>query len=144
MAPPPNIDSWWWIHPPILYTPRICLTIPYHIESRRVVPGMHTSPNYWDFYLWAFLSHTVLVASFSITWRADYNVGTLRETSMSLDNLPGLSPTLTPTPMQMVATGFPASVYYSHFTLWIGITPSVLDQYLDLLHTSQGNIGLLV
>ena len=51
---------------------------------------MLTSPNYWDFYQWAFLSHTVLVAYFKTTRQAGYNVGTLRETSMSLNNPPGL------------------------------------------------------
>ena len=47
-------------------------------------------------------------------------------------------------PMQMVATGFPVPVYYSHSTLWIGITPSVLGQHPDLLPTTQGDIGLSV
>ena len=46
--------------------------------------------------------------------------------------------------MQMVATGFPAPVYYSCSTLWIGITLSVLGHHPDLLPTTQGDIGLSV
>ena len=117
-----------------LYTPRICLTIPYHTVSQRVVLGIHANLTQLLGFLPMSISFTHIPRCvFQTTRQAGYNVGTLRETSMSLKNPPGLPQPSTlssqslrlsgqltfPMPMQMVTTGFlPSLLFPFHPVNW--------------------------